>query len=77
MVGKQHSKHLQHCIQKHYTLDVSYTGSLYCPIHLNWDCQTQTLIISMPGYIRKQLEEYKHPMLMKSQVSPFQASAKK
>ncbi len=47
--------HLIECIKKKYKL----TEDLPC-IRLKWDYKARTLDISMPGYILKQLQKYKH-----------------
>ena len=49
--GEEHAKHLLSALQKDYTLDVDWTGSLYCGIKLEWNYAQRTLDISMPGYI--------------------------
>jgi hypothetical protein len=48
--------HLIAVIKTKYTLTKDWMGDLYCGIKLNWDYDKQTLDISMPGYIIKQLQ---------------------
>ncbi len=37
-----------------------WMGNLYCGIQLDWDYAGQAVNISMPGYIKKKLQEYRH-----------------
>jgi hypothetical protein len=54
-VGKKHADHLIKCLKEKYKLTKDCAGDLYCGISLRWDYAVQTLNISMPGYIKKQL----------------------
>ncbi len=47
-------------IKEKYLLTEDWTGNLYCGIKLKWDYNNQALDISMPEYIIKQLQKYKH-----------------
>jgi hypothetical protein len=51
-------------------------GNLYCGIALDWDYINRTVDISMPGYIKKKLQEYKHVMLRTIQTSPYTPAPK-
>jgi hypothetical protein len=33
---------------------------MYCGIKLGWNCKQHMVDISMPGYVKKKLQEYKH-----------------
>ncbi len=59
-VGREHVEHLIAAIKTKYKLVEDWTGDLYCGIKLNWDYQARTLDISMPGYIKKLFQKYKH-----------------
>jgi hypothetical protein len=59
-VGKEHPDHLIACIKEKYKLTEDWTGDLYCGIKLEWDYIDRTLFIAMPGYIKRQLLNYKH-----------------
>eukprot|EP00804_Cyclotella_cryptica_P024442 CCRYP_019261-RA/>CCRYP_019261-RA protein AED:0.29 eAED:0.18 QI:0/0/0/1/0.33/0.25/4/0/786 len=48
-VGKEHADHLRNALKQHYTIDIDWTGSLYCGIALKWDYHNKTVDISMPG----------------------------
>ncbi len=59
-VGKEHADHLIICLKEKYKLTKDWSGDLYCGIKLDWNYDKRTLLISMPGYIKKQLLKYKH-----------------
>ena len=74
-VGKEHADHLLNALKQHYTLDIDWTGSLYCGIALKWDYHNKTVDISMPGYIKKVLQRFQHKC-SKPQHSPYQCAPK-
>jgi hypothetical protein len=59
-ISKEDVDHLIVSLQSNYTLTKDWTGNLYCGISLQWDYINRTVNISMPGYIRKKLQEYGH-----------------
>ena len=63
--------HLIKCLKTDYKLTKDWDGDLYCGIKLKWDYYARTLDISMPGYIIKQLQKYKHDMPTWSQHCPY------
>ncbi len=75
-VGKEHADHLITSIKSTYKkLTDDLMGSLYCGITLEWDYVGRTVDISMPGYIKKKLQEYKHLLpekILNCQYSPEQ-----
>jgi hypothetical protein len=75
-VGKEHVDHLIQCLKSDYELTEDWTGDLYCRIQLVWDYNTQTLDISILGYIKKVLQKYKHPIHSKLQHCPYSLSPK-
>ncbi len=50
---------------------------MYCGISLKWDYVGRTVDISMPGYIKKKLQEYKHLWITKAQTCPYTPEPKK
>jgi hypothetical protein len=76
-VNKNDVDHLISSIKKTYTLTKDWTGSLYCGITLKWDYVSRTVDISMPGYIKKKLQEYKHIMPKKLQTCPYSPGPKR
>ena len=69
-VGKNNADHLVAVLKGTYKISEDWTGSLYCGIDLEWDCMSQTLDIGMPGYIKTQLQRYKHKKPTRPQHSP-------
>jgi hypothetical protein len=43
---------------------------------LNWDYVNRTIDISMPGYIKKKLQEYKHVTAEELQTCPYSPEPK-
>jgi hypothetical protein len=76
-VNKANVDHLIASINKTYTLTEDWTGGLYCGITLKWDYDGRTVNISMPGYIKMKLQEYKHIMPKKLQMCPYLPEPKK
>jgi hypothetical protein len=62
--------HLIASIKLTYTLTKDWAGDMYCGIKLSWDYKNQTVNISMPGYIKKKLQEYEHILPKKPQHCP-------
>jgi hypothetical protein len=76
-VGKEHAEHLIQCLKTDYEFTKDWTGNLYCSVQLVWDYNAQSLDISMPGYIKKVLQKYKHPVPSDPQHCPYSPSPKK
>jgi hypothetical protein len=76
-VGKEHADHLIASIKSTYKkLTEDWTGSLYCGTTLEWDYVGRTVDISMPGYIKKKMQEYKHLIPEKIQNCPYSPEPK-
>ena len=58
--GKKNSDHLIAALKGKYKISEDCTGSLYCGIGMDWNYIARTLDFGMPGYIKKQLQSYKH-----------------
>ena len=69
--------HLIASIKSTYNLTEDWTGNLYCGISLDWDYVNRTVDISMPGYIKKKLQEYEHVMPKKLQTCPYSPEPKR
>jgi hypothetical protein len=52
-------------------------GDLYCGIQLDWDYEKQMVDISMPGSIKKKLQEYVHIMPKRVQTCPYSPEPKR
>ncbi len=70
-VGDEHFEHLINALKEHYDVTIDKEGKLYCGITLDWDYNKRTLDISMPGYVKKQLIKYNHPMPKSPQHCPW------
>ncbi len=70
-MGKEHVDYLIWCIKQKYELTEEWISNLYCRIKLNWDYDARTLDVSMPGYIEKVLQKYKHRMPAEPQHCPY------
>ena len=46
------------------------TGSLYCGLTLEWDYNERHVDVSMPGYVQRILQRFKHPQPRTPQHSP-------
>ena len=75
-IGQEHATHLIDCIKEHYGVTEDWSGDLYCGIKLQWDYVAKTLDISMPGYIKKLLQKYKHRMPARPQHCPYSPAPK-
>jgi hypothetical protein len=75
-VGKEHVEHLIRCIKQQYELTKDWTSDLYCGIKMKWDYESQTVDLSMPGYIKQLLLKYKHRMPTKPQHCPYAPAPK-
>ena len=74
---KEDVDHLIAAIKEKYKkLSEDWSGDLYCGIKLTWDYDARTLDISMPGYVQKQLQRYKHALPLKRQNCPFSPQPK-
>jgi hypothetical protein len=74
--NKANVDHLIECLKENYDLTQDWDGNLYCGIKLKWDYKARTLDISMPGYIRKQLQKYKHDAPTRPQHCPYSPQPK-
>jgi hypothetical protein len=63
--------HLIAALKTKYNLTKNWVGNLYCSIKLSWGYVNGTLDISMPGYIIKQLQRYKHASPIRPQHCPY------
>ncbi len=75
-VKKDDVDHLIASIKSTYSLTEDWTGKMYCGITLDWDYENRHVNISMPGYIKKKLQEYGHIMPQKLQACPYSPEPK-
>ena len=76
-VGKEHAQHLCHALHANYDIAIDWTGDLYCGIKLSWDYTNRTVDLSMPVYIKRVLQKYKHLPPSRPQHCPYQPQPKK
>ena len=51
-----------------------WKGDLYCGITLDWNYDQGYVDISMPGYVQRLLDKFKHDKPTKPQYSPYKAA---
>jgi hypothetical protein len=76
-VGRQHIDHLLRAIKTHYKVSEDWEGKLYCGITLDWNYSEKYVDISMPGYIKRALQRFKHTAPKKRQDQPFPCAPRK
>ena len=59
-VGKEHAEHLIQTLANKYKITTDWTGTLYCGITLTWDYINHSVTLSMPGYVARALQRFKH-----------------
>jgi hypothetical protein len=65
------AEHLLQALQTGYKMSVDWDAERYCGLILKWNYTTRTCDISMPGYIERALQRFKHPMPDKPQHNPY------
>ena len=66
-VGEENIQHLIRSLKKDFTISEDWTAD----ITLKWDYEKRIFGFSMPGYITKILQQYKHEMPRRPQQSPY------
>jgi len=64
------AKHLMSILHQQYKVSEDWTGTRYVGLTLKWDYDARTCDISMPGYIERALQRFKHPKPTRAQDSP-------
>ncbi len=76
-VYKKHTDHLIATLQKHYaSVTEDWEGKLYVGITLDWNYKEKWLDTSMPGYIDKVWQHFKHKISKLTQHDPYRAAPK-
>ena len=73
-VGDEHAHHLKRSLERHYDITVDWDGSKYVGISLKWDYEARTLETSVPGFVKKSLGKFQHPVPTKPQHAPAKAA---
>ena len=75
---RKDAEHLLGVLEKKITkVSTDLEGARYCGITLEWNYEERWLDISMPGYIKKVLQKYKHETPPRPQHSPYVIAPKK
>jgi hypothetical protein len=69
-IGKQHAEHLQNALLRTYELATECTATVYSGMTLEWDYNTRTCDISMPGYVSNVLSKFQHDSPKHPQHTP-------
>ena len=69
-VGKEHAQHLKNTLEEKYTVTTEWEGTRYIGITLDWDYKRRQVHLSMPKYVRKELNQFQYK-LKKTQHQPF------
>ncbi len=62
--------HLLTALQEQYQVTEDWNATCYCGLTLTWDYDQHTVILSMPGYIDRALQHFRHPRLMHPEHAP-------
>ena len=73
-VGKEHADHLIAVLKEHYELTEDCGGTKYCRITLDCDYEKREVHMSMPGYVRKALVQFQHPVPKKPEHQPYESA---
>ena len=68
--SKADAKHLEAALTAHYPITTNWTGDRYIGIDLKWNYEKRELITSMKGYVKRALQEFKHPTPTKIHHDP-------
>jgi hypothetical protein len=59
-VGKEHALRLKQTLEENYKVALEWDRRRYIGITLDWDYKHRHVYLSMPGYIKKALKQFKH-----------------
>ena len=68
--SKADAKHLEAALTVHYPITTTWTGDKYIDIDLKRNHEKHELITSMKGYVKRALQEFKHPTPTKIHHGP-------
>ena len=68
--SKSDAKHLEAALTAHYPITKNWTGDKYIGIYLKWNYEKRELITSIKGYVKRTLQEFKHPTTTKTHNGP-------
>ena len=67
---REDAEHLTNALQDLYKITIDWQGTKYCGLNLEWNYQARTVTISIPGYIKKMLQKFKHKIPSRKQDAP-------
>ena len=70
-VGQEHAEHLINVLKEHYQITTDWSGAKYLGLDLDWDYAKREVHLSMWGYIRKALIQFKHARPKRNQNQPY------
>jgi len=59
-VNEEYALHLKQTLEENYKVTQEWDGRRYIGITLGWDYKRRQVHLSMPGYIKKALKQFKH-----------------
>ena len=62
--------HLQQTLEKYYDISFDKEGRKYCGLTLEWNYKEGYVNVSMPQYVTKASQKYKHPAPIRTQYTP-------
>ena len=68
--NRDDADHFIATLRQSYDVSLDWTGSRYCGLTLEWDYENRTCDMSMPGYIERALQRFKHIAAPKAEHSP-------
>jgi hypothetical protein len=63
-------QHLLNALEEYYKVSTDWSGTQYCGLTLEWDYEKRTCDVSMPGYIERALQRFRHPIPLRPEDSP-------
>ena len=69
-INKPNAQHLLNTLHESYVIREDWAGTKYCGLTLDWDYVNRICNVSMPGYIKRALQHFQHPMPIRKQHSP-------
>jgi len=62
--------HLLTALREQYQVTEDWEATRYCGLSLRWDYAQRTVDLSMPGYIDRALQRFRHPTPTRPEHSP-------
>ena len=70
-LGKEHADHLKKTLESSYGVTTEWDGKRYIGIILDWDYKQRRVHLSMPGYVKRALRQFKHEIKKRKQNQQF------